>query len=123
MQIQLTSQKSNAYVSFCFILTIVYFSSIAYNISIAEDIVELEGDNDEQAMERKHRRDVSMSEYVQLKLRDLSNKPWSQVLKSPLVRNYILLFSLLLILLVGLFSYAVYKQYLQLKMKTDIGIL
>ena len=122
MQIQLTSQKSNAYVSFCFILTIVYFSSIAYNISIAEDIVELEGDN-EQAMERKNRRDVSMSEYVQLKLRDLSNKPWSQVLKSPLVRNYILLFSLLLILLVGLFSYAVYKQYLQLKMKTDIGVL
>ena len=48
---------------------------------------------------------------------------WSQVLKSPLVRNCILLFSLLLILLVGLFSYAVYKQYLQLKMKTDIGVL
>ena len=67
MQIQLTSQKSNAYVSFCFILTIVYFSSIAYNISIAEDIVELEGDN-EQALERKHRKDVSMYEYVQFKV-------------------------------------------------------
>ena len=36
--IQLTSQKSSAYVTFCFILTVVYFSSIAYNISVADNV-------------------------------------------------------------------------------------
>jgi hypothetical protein len=55
-----------------------------------------------------------MTEYVQVKLRQLSTKPWSEVLKSPLVRNYILLFILLVIFFSGLFSFAVYKQYLQM---------
>ena len=43
MQIQLTSQKSSAYMSFCFILTVVYFASIAYHISVAEKTIEFEG--------------------------------------------------------------------------------
>ena len=119
--IQLTSQKSNLYVTFCFILTVVYFASIIYNISIAEadgdlieDEIEMSGPKSPAAAEavavKKHLRDVSMTEYVQYKLRGLSRKPWNEVLKTPLVRNYLLLLTLLLILFIGLFTYAVYKQ-------------
>ena len=120
--IQLTSQKSNLYMTFCFILTVVYFASIIYNISIAEadgdlieDEIEMSGPKSPAAAEavvvKKHLRDVSMTEYVQYKLRGLSRKPWNEVLKTPLVRNYLLLLTLLLILFIGLFTYAVYKQY------------
>merc|ERR1711971_636386 len=120
--IQLTSQKSSAYVTFCFILTVVYFSSIAYNLSVADNIesdFEDNGDNPEETVPRKHREDVSMTEYVQLKLRRLSTKPWNEMMRSSLVRNYLLLFGLLFIFVAGLLFYAIYKQYLQLKSKTD----
>ena len=60
-----------------------------------------------------------MTEYVQLKLRRLSTKPWNEMMRSSLVRNYLLLFGLLSIFVAGLFFYAIYKQYLQLKSKTD----
>ena len=56
-----------------------------------------------------------MTEYVQLKLRDLSKKPWQEILKSPLVRNYLLLIGLLLMALIVFFTYAVYKQYQHLR--------
>ena len=56
-----------------------------------------------------------MTEYVQLKLRDLSKKPWEEILKSPLVRNYLLLLGLLLLVLIVFFTYAVYKQYQHLR--------
>ena len=36
-----------------------------------------------------------MTEYVQLKLRRLSTKPWNEMMRSSLVRNYLLLFGLL----------------------------
>ena len=64
---------------------------------------------------RRHRKDISMTEYVQLKLRDLSKKPWEEILKSPLVRNYLLLLGLLLLVLIVFFTYAVYKQYQHLR--------
>ena len=66
-------------------------------------------------LRRRHRKDLSMSEYVQLKLRDLSDKPWEEVLRSPLVRNYLLLIGFLLMFLVSLFGFAVFKQYQSLR--------
>ena len=88
---------------------------------IYNPILDLEDneDNPEQPVPRKHREDVSMTEYVQLKLRHLSTKPWNEMMRSSLVRNYLLLFGLLFIFVAGLFFYAIYKQYLQLKSKTD----
>ena len=42
------SQKSGLYLSFCGILTVVYFSSIAYNIILKEpDIFEMEAVQEE----------------------------------------------------------------------------
>ena len=66
-------------------------------------------------LRRRHRKDISMTEYVQLKLRDLNKKPWEEILKSPLVRNYLLLIGLLLLALIVFFTYAVYKQYQHLR--------
>lgn len=107
--LELRTQRSNLYVSFCLVLTVVYFSSIAYNISRAEiDIIE---DEIKVKTPRIHPNDVSMTQYVQVKLRALSTKPWNEVLASPLVRNYLLLFSLLFILLSGILAYVIHKKY------------
>lgn len=105
--------KANLYYTFCFILTVVYFASIVYNLSIAEEM-EFAKDDQEVANEdvkKLHSKDISMAEYVEIKLRALSGKPWNVLLKSPLVRNYILLLSLILLFFAGFFTYAVYKQY------------
>merc|ERR1711879_806234 len=110
------STKIHFYYSFCFLITVVYFSSIVYNVSIAEEDLDEDNNNNPPKSEstllrRRHRKDISMTEYVQLKLRDLSKKPWQEILKSPLVRNYLLLIGLVLMVLIVFFTYAVYKQY------------
>ena len=71
--------------------------------------------SDATLLRRKHRKDISMTEYVQLKLRDLSTKPWEEVLRSPLVRNYLLLIAFLILFFVSVFFYAVYQQYHQMR--------
>lgn len=107
--------KANWYYLFCLVLSVVYFTSIVYNLSIAD---EAQADNDDgdgevNNVERKHFKDISMTEYVEIKLRSLSGKPWTEVLKSPLVRNYLLLILILITFFTGVFSYAVFKQYQQ----------
>ena len=102
--------KANLYKSFCLLVTIVYFASIVYNILYA-DVVPEDLDQDVQEPERKkHRKDLSMTEYVQLRLLDLSHKPWSQVLQSPLFRNYLILFTLLLLMSMSFFIHALYSS-------------
>jgi len=102
--------KANLYKSFCLLVTIVYFASIVYNILYA-DVVPEDLDQDVQEPERKkHRKDLSMTEYVQLRLLDLSHKPWNQVLQSPLFRNYLILFTLLLLMSMSFFIHALYSS-------------
>ena len=94
-------------------LTIVYFASIVYNILYADVVPEdLDQDENNQEPERqkKHRKDLSMTEYVQLRLLDLSHKPWNQVLQSPLFRNYLILFTLLLLMSISFFIHALYSS-------------
>ena len=105
--------KATLYKSFCLLITIVYFASIVYNILYADVVPEdLDQDENNQEPERqkKHRKDLSMTEYVQLRLLDLSHKPWNQVLQSPLFRNYLILFTLLLLMSISFFIHALYSS-------------
>lgn len=106
--------SSRLYKCFCLLITIVYFASITYNILYADPVPEDLDDEEQEVIAtnrpRKHRKDLSMTEYVQLKLTDLSRKPWKKVLKSPLFRNYLILFILLLLMSVSFFIHALYLQ-------------
>ena len=109
----LVASKANLYKSFCLMITIVYFASIVFNIVYIDIPEDLDDEPDEQATKRprRHRKDLSMTEYVQLRLLDLSKKPWNEVIQSPLFRNYLLLFCLLLFMSTTFFIHSLYQQY------------
>ena len=110
----LVASKANLYKTFCLVITIVYFASIVYNIVYIEIPEDLDDEPDElQATKRprRHRKDMGMYEYVQLRLVDLSKKPWNEMVRSPLFRNYMLLFCLLLFMSTTFFIHSLYQQY------------